>query len=173
MVAQVRAELGAIDILVNNAAAPANMKLLVDNTLEDQNTELVTLIGTFNCTRHAAASMIENNFGRIINISSISGTHGMPMRFCFSQVIEPIISVAQLLRWMALSPGICRRSYPRSDTANSEAWGFIAPDDLRAWRRDHKKSAGDKRCTGDVADAGEDAAHGEPSCKKRRLAVAI
>ncbi|MAE60295.1 MAG: beta-ketoacyl-ACP reductase [Planctomycetaceae bacterium] len=77
-------ELGPIDILVNNAAAPAEMKMLSESTLEDQNAELTTLIGTLNCTRHVLPSMIERRTGRIVNISSIAGTHGMPTRAVYS-----------------------------------------------------------------------------------------
>ena len=77
-------ELGPIDILVNNAAAPADMKLFVESTLEDQNGELVTLIGTLHCTRHVAPGMIARRAGRIINISSIAGSHAMPTRAVYS-----------------------------------------------------------------------------------------
>src|SRR5713226_8735183 len=52
LVETAQTKLGPIDILVNNAAAPAVPRLLVESSLADQNAELVTLIGTFNCTRH-------------------------------------------------------------------------------------------------------------------------
>lgn len=38
-----------------------------------------------------------------------------------------------------------------NDAQLSEIWGFVPPDELRAWRRDHKKPMGDKRCTAQQA----------------------
>lgn len=80
MVQSVIEQLGPIDVLVNNAAAPAEMRLFAESTLEEQNDELVTLIGTLNCTRYVCSQMIKRRTGRIVNISSIGGRHAMPMR---------------------------------------------------------------------------------------------
>lgn len=63
---------GKIDFLVNNAG------VLRDNLLfkmSDDDWQLVMdvhLKGTFNCSRAAQKNMVENNFGRIVNISSTS-----------------------------------------------------------------------------------------------------
>lgn len=63
---------GKIDFLVNNAG------VLRDNLLfkmSDEDWQLVMdvhLKGTFNCSRAAQKNMVENNFGRIVNISSTS-----------------------------------------------------------------------------------------------------
>lgn len=75
---------GPVDILVNNAAAPAQIVPFHQSTLEVQDRELVTLLGTFNCTRAVLPSMIERRIGRIINISSIAGRYGMPGRAVYS-----------------------------------------------------------------------------------------
>lgn len=77
-------EFGSVDILVNNAAALGEIIPFEKTTLKEQNNELITLIGTFNCTRAILASMIERRIGRIINISSIAGRHGMPGRAVYS-----------------------------------------------------------------------------------------
>ena len=74
----------SIDILVNNAAAAANFIPFGETTLEIQRDELVTLLGVFNCTRAVLPGMVKAGCGRIINISSISGTHGTPGRAIYS-----------------------------------------------------------------------------------------
>lgn len=84
MVKRAAGELGPIDILVNNAAAPAEFVRFVDTTGEIQRQEMVTLVGVFNCTRHVLRSMIDRKRGRIINISSGSGRHGQPGRAVYS-----------------------------------------------------------------------------------------
>lgn len=76
MVQSVIKHFGKIDILVNNAA------ILRDKTLkkmsEDEWSSVlsVNLTGVFNCCRAVIEHMIENNSGRIVNISSISGQIG-------------------------------------------------------------------------------------------------
>ena len=84
MVERATSELGPIDILVNNAAAPAEFVPFADTTGETQRQEMVTLIGTLNCTRCVLGGMIERGRGRIINISSISGRYGTPGRAIYS-----------------------------------------------------------------------------------------
>lgn len=73
-------QFGAVDILVNNAAAPAEFVPFEKTTLEVQHNELVTFTGTLNCSRAVISSMIERRQGRIINISSIGGRYGAPGR---------------------------------------------------------------------------------------------
>ena len=84
MVQTVTQKLGPIDILVNNAAAPAVLRSFSESTLEEQHDELVTLVGTLNCTRHVCPQMIERKTGRIVNISSIASRHAMPQRAVYS-----------------------------------------------------------------------------------------
>jgi NAD(P)-dependent dehydrogenase (short-subunit alcohol dehydrogenase family) len=84
MVQEVNRELGPIDILINNAAAPASNSPFAESTLADQNSELVTLLATFTCSRYVCPEMIKRRSGRIVNISSIAGRHGMPLRAVYS-----------------------------------------------------------------------------------------
>jgi len=84
MVANLVEAFGPVDILVNNAAAMAEIMPFKRTTIKEQEDELITLIGTFNCTRSVLSSMIERRNGRIINISSISGRYGEPGRAIYS-----------------------------------------------------------------------------------------
>jgi len=64
---------GRLDILVNNAGTPRILTRLWELTEEDWDICVDSLLkGTFNCTRHAAPIMRQQNWGRIINTTSIS-----------------------------------------------------------------------------------------------------
>lgn len=65
-----------IDILVNNAGI-VNNKLLVNMSFDDFDTVIRTnLYSTFLISKLILPSMIENKWGRIVNMSSISGLTG-------------------------------------------------------------------------------------------------
>jgi NAD(P)-dependent dehydrogenase (short-subunit alcohol dehydrogenase family) len=67
---------GRVDILVNNAGIVRD-RTIVKMTEEDFDAVLaVHLKGTFNCGRHAIPHMREQNYGRIINITSSAGLRG-------------------------------------------------------------------------------------------------
>jgi len=70
---KVSEELGGIDILVNNAGV-AGGGATEDLPLSEWNRIITTnLTGVFLCAKHASRHMKKNNYGRIINISSIAG----------------------------------------------------------------------------------------------------
>lgn len=76
MVAAAHAELGTIDILVNNAGCNIR-KPALDVTWEDWNTILNTnLRGPFFVAQAVARHMISREYGRIINIGSVTSVNG-------------------------------------------------------------------------------------------------
>jgi len=76
MVDAVVKEMGRIDVLVNCAGITQPIKVL-DTTLEDWNRIMtVNLTGTFLVTKAVLPTMIANKWGRVINISSVSGKRG-------------------------------------------------------------------------------------------------
>jgi acetoacetyl-CoA reductase len=75
-VKQVAAELGPVEVLVNNAGITRDAmfhKMKPEQWLDVINTNLVSL---FNMCRPVIEGMRERKFGRIINISSINGQKG-------------------------------------------------------------------------------------------------
>ena len=67
---------GKIDILVNNAAITRD-KLLVKMSEEDWDSVIaIDLKGVFTCTKAAIGYMIEQKYGRIINVISAAGRTG-------------------------------------------------------------------------------------------------
>jgi len=77
MVKQVLDEFGRIDILVNNSGV-TRRALIVDMSQEDWDDVIATnLTGVFYCIQAVARRMMERKYGKIINISSISGKGGI------------------------------------------------------------------------------------------------
>lgn len=77
MAAQVTAEFGGIDILVNNAAIYPRRAWTEIKTQEWDDVFATNIRGYFLCARAVHASMVSRGGGRIINISSITFFTGM------------------------------------------------------------------------------------------------
>lgn len=76
MVEQTIERFGEIHILINNAGITRDA-MLTKMTEEDFSRVLdVNLTGVFNCTQAVVPHMVANQFGKIINTSSVSGVYG-------------------------------------------------------------------------------------------------
>ncbi|NIS68529.1 MAG: glucose 1-dehydrogenase [Proteobacteria bacterium] len=76
MVGQVLEAWGRIDILVNNAGFDRGATLLKVREGDWDAVLEVHLKGTLNCIQAVAPQMVENQYGKIVNISSIYGKSG-------------------------------------------------------------------------------------------------
>ena len=94
---EAEAAFGKVDILVNNAAI-SSYSLFQDLTLDDwRKTMAVNLDSVFLCTKRALPCMINQKYGRIINISSIWGMCGSSCEVHYSTSKAAIIGMTKAL----------------------------------------------------------------------------
>jgi len=95
MVEEVLKIWGKIDILVNNAGFDRGATLLKVKE-EDWDAVLgVHLKGTFNCIQAVAPHMVENGYGKIVNISSVWGKSGGVSEISYSAAKAGIIGLTK------------------------------------------------------------------------------
>ena len=97
MFTEIEAQLGEVDVLVNNAGV-SQQKLFTDTTLADYDYVFgVNTLGTVNCCRAALPSMIRRKSGRIINISSMWGVSGASCEVLYSASKAAVIGFTKAL----------------------------------------------------------------------------
>jgi acetoacetyl-CoA reductase len=75
-VAEVTAKVGAVDVLVNNAGITRDMTFKKMDKISWDAVMRTNLDSLFNMTKQVADGMVERNWGRIINVSSVNGSKG-------------------------------------------------------------------------------------------------
>jgi acetoacetyl-CoA reductase len=122
-VKQIAADLGPIEILVNNAG------ITRDGTLQRMNFEQwnavvqTNLTSCFNMCRCVIEGMRERNFGRIVNIGSINGQAGQYGQVNYAAAKSGIHGFTKALAQEGASKGI---------TVNAIAPGYIDTEMVRA-----------------------------------------
>jgi acetoacetyl-CoA reductase len=127
MVAKIEAEVGPIDVLVNNAGItrdkffPKMEKGQWDAVI---NTNLNSL---FNVTHHISPKMAERGWGRIINISSVNGVKGQAGQANYSTAKAGVLGFTKALASELATKGV---------TVNAIAPGYVGTDMVMAIRDD-------------------------------------
>lgn len=94
------------DILVNNAGVAESAPLLkTDDTLWRRHLE-INLSGTFYCTRAALGGMIDNGWGRVINIASIAGKTGAPYIAAYAASKHGILGLTRSVALEVATKGV-------------------------------------------------------------------
>ena len=110
---------GQLDILVNNAGVTRDTLLM---RMKEDDWDIVmetNLKGTFNCTKVAQRPMIRQRYGRIINITSVSGIAGQVGQANYSASKAGIIGFTKAL---------ARELGARNVTVNAVAPGYVVTD---------------------------------------------
>jgi acetoacetyl-CoA reductase len=114
--AEVEAELGPIDVLVNNAGITRDAMLHKMTPQQWNEVIFVNLASIFNMSRQVIDGMRERGYGRIINISSINGQKGQMGQTNYSAAKAGAIGFTKALAQETANKGI---------TVNAVAPGYI------------------------------------------------
>ena len=102
-VSRIVAELGPVDVLVNNAGTLDHVAQFVQQAPELWERDLqVNLTGAFNCAQAVWPAMSEQGWGRIVNMASVAGTLGGFGQASYSTTKAGLIG---LTRTLALEGG--------------------------------------------------------------------
>lgn len=119
----VEAELGPIDVLVNNAGVTRDAMLHKMSKEQWDDVLNVDLTSVFNMCRHLIDGMRERNFGRIINMTSINGQKGQMGQTNYSAAKAGVIGFTKALALENARKGV---------TVNCIAPGYIDTEMVQA-----------------------------------------
>ena len=92
------AELGSVDVLVNNAALELQRRFHTLDTDEIETVIRVDLIAPIELSHRLLPGMLERGYGRIVNISSIAGRVGFPYTEAYAASKDGLIAFSRVLR---------------------------------------------------------------------------
>lgn len=120
MVANLKDKWGKIDILVNNAALWRFSAKFVDISANDWKRFLdVNIMGTVYFSKAALPYMIENNYGRIINVASVAGVYGNANMVHYSATKGAVIAMTKALAKEVAEKGITVNSVSPGSVTDS------------------------------------------------------
>ena len=91
-------KLNNIDILINNAGITGPTAELWNYDLKEWNKIVeINLMGTFNCCKAIVPNMIKSNYGRIVNIASVSGKDGNANASAYSAAKAGVLGLTKSL----------------------------------------------------------------------------
>lgn len=122
-IAAIEADLGPIDIVVNNAGITRDAPFHKMSLDQWQQVINIDLTSAFNVTRHVWEGMRDRNFGRVINISSINGQKGQFGQANYSAAKAGLIGFTKALAQEGAKKGV---------TVNVVCPGYIDTEMLQA-----------------------------------------
>ncbi|WP_454731780.1 MULTISPECIES: SDR family NAD(P)-dependent oxidoreductase [Cupriavidus] len=116
------ARAGRIDILVNNAGQARSAPFLKTDLVLWQGMLEVNLTGTFLCTQAALPGMLENGWGRIVNVASTAGLAGYGYVSAYCAAKHGVIGLTRALALETARGGV---------TVNAVCPGYTETDIVR------------------------------------------
>ena len=119
MISLIEKKWGCVDILINNAAVDLSNLFHLKTADEFRKTLDVNVVGAFNCSKRVYRHMLDQEYGRIINISSTNGINTYyPMCIDYDASKAALISLTHNLAF----------EYGPYINVNAIAPGFIGTD---------------------------------------------
>lgn len=119
MISLIEKKWGGVDILINNAAVDLSNLFHLKTAGEFRKTLDVNVVGAFNCSKRVYRHMLDQEYGRIINISSTNGINTYyPMCIDYDASKAALISLTHNLAF----------EYGPYINVNAIAPGFIGTD---------------------------------------------
>ena len=119
MISLIEKKWGGVDILINNAAVDLSNLFHLKTADEFRKTLDVNVVGAFNCSKRVYRHMLDQEYGRIINISSTNGINTYyPMCIDYDASKAALISLTHNLAF----------EYGPYINVNAIAPGFIGTD---------------------------------------------
>jgi 3-oxoacyl-[acyl-carrier protein] reductase len=110
---------GGLDILVNNAGITRDMLIMMMGEKDWDDVLITNLKSTFNCSKAAVRHMMRKRYGRIVNITSVSGQMGNAGQTNYS---------ASKAGQIGFTKALAREVAARNITVNGIAAGYVETD---------------------------------------------
>ena len=126
-------QFGKVDILVNNAALWRGGVAFTESSTEVWKRYLdVNVMGVYYCTKAVIDSMLENHWGRIINVASVAGVYGIAGMTYYSATKGAVIAFTKALAKEVTDKGVLVNSVAPGSVSPSqnEDIDFFQPSDL-------------------------------------------
>ncbi len=123
MIEQINADHGCIDVLVNNAGITRDGAFKKMSVQHWNEVIAANLTSVFNCSRHVINPMLEQSYGRIINISSVNGQRAQFGQVNYAAAKAGMHGITKTLAIETASKGI---------TVNTISPGYVGTDMVMA-----------------------------------------
>ena len=105
-VAEALEKFGRIDILVNNAGIFPNSEFISSSSEQWKKVFDINVLGTMYLSHAVLPSMIENGYGRIVNVGSVAGVYGLSWFVDYSASKGAVISFTKALAKAVSGKGV-------------------------------------------------------------------
>lgn len=127
-----------IDVLVNNAAIWRTWEPFLETSVEKWQKFIdVNVMGVVHCIRAVLPQMIENHYGRIVNVASVAGVYGNANMVVYSATKGALIAMSKSLAKEVVDKGIivnCVSPGMVSDSSNPDVDSYQSTEMCYAGR---------------------------------------